>query len=228
MNERLLGLIPARRGSKRVPDKNGRAFAGTSLLGWAVRQGLQVAALNRLGLSTDSPAYLDIARREGLEETYLRPDNLATDQANSAEMALDYVDWLAREHGEAVSHVVLLQPTSPFRLAKHIDAAVGQWRRSGRPSLVSVTPAAPDSRFLVRRAADGRVERLDAALAPVYVLEGSIYITPVEMLRAGGRFWEQNSELFVVEHPHAFDIDTPEDFVAAEAMIASRTNEEAP
>lgn len=219
----LLGLIPARAGSKRVADKNGRPFAGTTLLQWSVRHALAARALDRVGLSTDSDRYRELAAASGLAEEYRRPDALATDQAGSAEVVLDYVDWLGARGGPAVTHVVLLQPTSPFRTAAAIDQSIDAWRRSGRPGLVSVSPAAPDHRFLVRADARTGLTRLDAALAPVHVLEGSLYITPVERLRATGKFWDADSLPWVVDHPRPHDIDTPEDFRMAERLLAGET-----
>lgn len=219
MSQHLLGLIPARCGSKRVPDKNGRPFAGTTLLQWSVHQAMAAKSLDAVGLSTDSLDYVELARKAGLEENYRRPAALGADTTGSADVILDYLDWLAGRGARMPTHVVLLQPTSPFRTAATIDNAIAAWRQSGRESLVSVTPTAPDHRFLVRDDGQGRLMRLDSALAPVYALEGSLYITPVALLRAQGRFWDENSLPFVVSHPRPFDIDTAEDFTAAQCLL---------
>lgn len=227
MTERLLGFIPARSGSKRVADKNLRPCAGESLIARTVRCALSVPALDGIGFSSDSPAYVAEARAAGLSVDYLRPAELATDEAGSAAVVVDYLDWLDRRDAGGYTHVVLLQPTSPLRRPADVVAAIRQWRASGRPSLVSVCPAAPDPRFLVRRTPDRGLVRLDQGLDPVYVLEGSIYITPVDMLRTRGKFWDDDSEAFVLSHPRPYDIDTEADFAAAEALLRSQRKETA-
>lgn len=218
---KLLGLITARGGSVRTPNKNARPFAGSSLIGIALREALAATELDLVGLSTDSKAYLALAREAGLHETYLRPGAIAGPDATSASCVLDYVQWLETQGGASVTHVATLQPTSPFRTASQIDAAIRDWRASGRASLVSAKPAAPapghvlsvnrETGAIVREGADGQRDFL--------VLDGAIYITPLAMLRDHGRFWDEDSAIFVTHYPRIYDIDAPEDFDAAEAIM---------
>ncbi|MFD2235484.1 cytidylyltransferase domain-containing protein [Phaeospirillum tilakii] len=215
---RLLGLLPARAGSKRIPDKNARPLAGKSLIARAVETARGASSLDALGFSTDSPRYLALARAAGLAEDYLRPAHLAGDQAGSAEMAADYLRWRAAR-GDVFTHLVLLQVTSPFRTAVQIDAAVAQWRASGRHSLVSVGLVA-DKGSLVFMERGGRRERL-AAEDRAYVLDGALYITPVEMILAEGRFFDSDAAFYVTSYPRWFDLDTPADWAMAEGILAS-------
>ena len=217
----LLGFIPARSGSVRAPHKNVRDFAGSSLLALAVTAAIEAERLDRVCLSTNSEDYAAKAADAGLTEGYRRPAHLATDTASGGDCVLDYLQWSDEAGLPPVSHVVMLQPTSPFRTAGDIDGAVDFWRHGGRPSLASVTPAAHNPRFVVSRdrktgkqIREGKGEDRD-----FYVLDGAIFITPVEMIRETGRFWNEESALYVRDYPVFYDIDTKADFAAAEAVL---------
>lgn len=216
----LLGIIPARAGSKRLIDKNIRPFAGSSLLKLAIDAALQARELDAIGISTDSEVYLQVARNAGLDETYRRPAHLATESASIADAVIDYLNWRISNRLVEPSHVILLQPTSPFRDASQIDSAVDMWRRSGKPSLVSVAGIIPSLDHLVFSDERGNIEgcqpsrKADAA----YVLDGAIFITPVEYLRTEKTFWNQESALFVNCYARPFDIDDETDFLNAQAI----------
>jgi CMP-N,N'-diacetyllegionaminic acid synthase len=217
----LLGFIPARSGSKRLPDKNVRQFGGSSLLTLAIKGAMRARGLDAVALSTDSEAYLTLARDAGLEEGYRRPPHLASDETSSADTVIDYLDWRVARSLLTPSHVVLLQPTSPFRDANQIDAAITAWRRSGKPGLVSVAAIIPDPAHLVFHDDYGRIvtcRSADKATA-AYILDGAIYIAPVELLRTEKLFWNNDSAVFVNRYPRPFDIDDETDFLAAEAIF---------
>jgi CMP-N-acetylneuraminic acid synthetase len=224
--EFLLGLVPARAGSKRVPDKNIRAFAGRSLLDLAVRAAIDAQGINEIALSTDSPDYVALVAAAGHREAYRRPVEVSGDDATSLDTVIDYLNWRNKQGLRQPSHLVLLQPTSPFRTAEMIDNAITAWRRSGKPSLVSATPAAPNSTYLVHRdqsGADGTLEIGDQA-RETYVLDGSLYITPYDMVMAENRFWNEHSEIFVIHYPRPYDIDSETDFRAAETLALADLN----
>jgi CMP-N,N'-diacetyllegionaminic acid synthase len=219
----IFALIPARAGSTRVADKNGRPFAGTSLIEIAITTALRVGGLDHVALSTDSDAYLATAGRLGLGTDYRRPAELAGADTPTAACVLDYAAWHERQGGAPLSHVLLLQPTSPFRTARQIEAALALWRRSGKPSLVSATRAAAKPALIVTRDANGRLERpgLAPQAAEYFTLDGAIYITPLAMIRDHGRFWDEASALYVTDYPCPHDIDTEADFAAAAALFAA-------
>jgi CMP-N,N'-diacetyllegionaminic acid synthase len=224
-SQRLLGLVPARAGSVRVPDKNIRPIAGKSLIARAVESALNVLALDDLGFSSDSPAYLDEARNAGLDEKYLRPANLALPDTTTSAVVIDYLDWMDISDRLMPTHVVLLQPTSPFRTQDTIGNAIDQWRSSGYDSLVSVKQAAPKPGMLILQHKDGGIHRSqELGYENSFCLDGSIYIAPVEMIRNSGQFWSEESTLFVTDYPLPYDIDTESDFAAAEALLRQHEN----
>lgn len=217
----LLAFIPARSGSVRAPNKNAREIAGMSLIERTVKAALATDAPDAVAFSSDSDAYIKLAREAGLHEFYKRPERLAADDIGTPECVLDYLDWNSDIGGTAFTHIVLLQPTNPFTTADDIDKAVALWRKSKKPSLASVTPAAHNTRFVVSRnretgkqVREGKNDDRD-----FYVLDGAIFITPVEMIRGAGRFWDEDSELYVKNYPIFFDIDTEADFRAAKLLL---------
>ena len=217
--ERLLGFIPARAGSVRVANKNMRPLAGTSLIARTVQTALDVSELDAVGFSSDEPGYIAEACSAGLDETYRRPDSIARSTTTTAETTCHYLDWRTETTGQVFTHVLLMQPTSPFRSADHIRDAVSRWRDTGCGSLVSAVPLQSGHLLL----ADEQTRALTRPLNQnAYLLDGSIYITPVQMIRETGRFWSQQSTVFPISYPCPFDIDTEEDFAAAALLLSGQ------
>jgi len=139
MTERgpIVGLIPARGGSKSIPRKNLALVAGRPLLAYTAQAALGAAGLDRVILSTDDGEIAAAGRSLGLDVPFLRPAALAGDEAGMVPVMRHMLDWLAEE-GIAEATLVLLQPTSPLRQARHIDEAVALLLDSGAETVVSV------------------------------------------------------------------------------------------
>jgi CMP-N-acetylneuraminic acid synthetase len=135
---RVLGVVPARGGSKGVPQKNLRLLAGRPLLAYTADAARASRRLARVILSTDDPAIADAGRALGLDVPFMRPGDLAADDTPMLPVLQHAVRELARGGFDA-DVAVLLQPTSPLRRAEHIDAAVDLLESSGADSVVSVT-----------------------------------------------------------------------------------------
>ncbi|MGQ0512034.1 MAG: acylneuraminate cytidylyltransferase family protein [Betaproteobacteria bacterium] len=136
---RVVGLIPARGGSKGIPDKNIAPCAGKPLLAWTCEAALGSRGLARTILSTDSEAIAVVGRACGVEVPFLRPAALSADETPSIEVMRHALDWL-REAGDAPEALALLQPTSPLRTARHIDEAVAILESGNADTVVSVVP----------------------------------------------------------------------------------------
>ena len=133
----VLGVVPARGGSKGVPDKNLRVVGGHSLLARTAAAARGSRRLTRTVVCTDSPDIAEAARAVGLDVPFQRPPERAADDTPILPVLRHVVEALAAE-GFRADVVVLLQPTSPFRRAEHIDAAVALLDDSGADSVVSV------------------------------------------------------------------------------------------
>jgi len=225
---RLLALVPARGGSKRLPGKNIRPLGGRPLLAWTIDAARESGVVCDVLLSTDDEAIAAVGRAHGALVPWLRPAALATDSASSSDVAIHALDWYEAERGK-VDGLILLQPTSPFRSPESIREAAHQFLDSGRVALVSLSPVSAHPAWCFRIAGEriepflgwDILERRSQELEPAYVLNGSIYILTPEQLRLTGSFVRPQTQPFVMREPTAaVDIDTAQDWEAAQAIVA--------
>ena len=136
---RVLGLIPARGGSKGVPGKNIKLLGGHPLLDYTARAALASRCLARVILSTDDEAIAAVGRSAGIEVPFLRPGELATDQAPTLPVIQHAVRYLEGQ-GDSFDAICLLQPTNPFRRPEDIDACIDLLEARKADAVVSVLP----------------------------------------------------------------------------------------
>ena len=223
----VIGLIPARGGSKRVPRKNISRCAGQPLLAWTARAALDSRALDRVILSTDDEEIAALGRSLGLEVPFLRPPEISQDEAPMLPVMLHALDW-ALEQGDAVEAQVLLQPTSPLRRSAHIDEAVTLFRESGAESLVSVVEVYHGQHPLVTyKLSDNRLAPYfpgqdPEGAPPAFARNGpAILINRPEVIRRGERLSE-DLVAYVMAPEDSLDIDTPFDLALADLLMARR------
>lgn len=224
----VVGILPARAGSKRVPRKNIKDCGGKPLLAWTCEAALAAASIDRLILSTDEQAVADIGRAHGADVPFLRPPNLAGDAAPMLPVIADVVARLGAA-GERPDAIVLLQPTSPLREARHIDEAVGLLR-GAMQSVVSVM-AVPGhvgrSKFMRRfQTADGPcvVDARDdlPQFDDLVIRNGpAIVVTRSAVIEAGMLYGDPLAAYEMPEEA-SIDIDTPLDFAVADALLRHR------
>lgn len=227
----VVGIIPARAGSKGVPDKNLRLLAGKSLLARACASARAARSLDRIIVSTEDAHIADAARQAGAEVPFLRPPDLAADDTPMLAVIRHALGSLA-ELGVAVEIVVLLQPTSPFRTSDDIDEAVGLLRTHTADSVVSVValdPAAhPEWQFRIE---DGELRRYMGApfsalptrrqeLGSTYVRNGVVYAFRAMNVARGGSLYGERVLALVMPADRSVNIDSWEDWRRAEAVLA--------
>lgn len=227
---RILGLIPARGGSKGVPRKNIRDLGGRPLLDWTLRVARAEPRLTDVMVSTEDREIAEIAKALGAWVPFLRSPAAATDAAKSLDVVLECLDRL-EDMGKTYEAVCLLQPTTPFRSERLLAACLDTFLDNDFTGLISVerVPAHyhPNWTFLpgltegelVPAQGKGSVVTRRQDLPPAYIRDGAIYVTRVETLRAGSFF---GSRLGYLENtdPRRVNIDTPEDFQRAETLAA--------
>jgi CMP-N,N'-diacetyllegionaminic acid synthase len=227
----VLGLVPARAGSKGVPGKNTRLLAGRPLLEYTAQAARESGVLHRVVLSTDSEQIAECGRRVGIDVPFMRPAALAQDDTPMLPVVEHALDELRRKGWEP-EMVVLLQPTSPLRKPAHIRAAVEHLQRTAADSVVSVVPVpqhlSPD---YVMRVEDGRLRpflpegvrvtrRQDAR--PAYVRDGTVYAFRTTTLRRFGSIYGDDCRPLVLDADESLSIDTAADWAAAERALAGR------
>ena len=134
----VLGVIPARGGSKGIPDKNLVPLGGKPLIAWTCDAARASRSLTDVVVTTDDPRIADVVRQRGVTRVISRPAPLAEDDTPMLPVLRHAVEEYERGGGQ-VDTVVLLQPTSPLRRGTHVDAAVALLNESGADCVVSVT-----------------------------------------------------------------------------------------
>lgn len=228
---RILAVVPARGGSKRLPGKNIRPLAGLPLIAWTIRAAKASGMFSDVLVSTDAEEIAVIAREHGALAPWLRPPDISGDTATSIDVALHAVSAYEAVSG-SVGSLMLLQPTSPFRSAETIRSAVELHVQAGMAPVVSVCPAAAHPAWCFRIEDDGCMQRyldIDSLtlrsqdLLPAYQLNGAIYLTTVEDLRREHSFVSARTRALVVSQPvESLDIDDYWDWQIAECVIAAR------
>lgn len=227
---RVIALIPARGGSKRLPGKNIKLLAGVPLIGWTIQTAQASACFVDVLVSTDDQHIADVARQYGANVPWLRPSELATDTASSIDVVLHAIDAWENAHGSADA-VMLLQPTSPFRSVESIKRAVKLFdsTRGCRP-VVSVCQAASHPAWCFRTTPFGiepylgwdRVHVRSQDLEPAWTLNGAIYLSSVNRLRQERSFLAPDTQALVIDNfNESIDVDTFEDFAKCEAALTN-------
>ena len=226
----VLGVIPARGGSKGLPDKNLRVVAGRSLLAHAVEVARASRRLTRVVLSTDDPAIARAGEALGVEVPFMRPADLAADDSPMLPVLQHAVRTLA-EGGFAPDAVVLLQPTSPLRRAEHVDAAIEMLERTGADSVVSVVEV--PHRFnpvsvlslhgdRLRPQAAGPLVTRRQDKPRVFARNGPAVLAVRTHVLAGGSLYGDDSRGMVMSARESLDIDDAWDLEVAELMLSKR------
>lgn len=219
---RVLGLIPARGGSKGVPGKNLRKVGGRTLIEWTTRSAL-ASRLERTVISTDSEEIAAEAIRCGVEVPFVRPAKLATDTS----LSIDVVQHALSALSETWDAVMLLQPTSPFRTAADIDTCITMLETTDADSVISVKNVGDHHPARMKYMVDGVLTDPPFAedyegkprqqLAPMFLRNGAIYLTKTEVLLAGS-FKGTVSLGYVMTEHRSVNIDTEFDLVVAETL----------
>ena len=224
---RILGLILARGGSKRLPGKNVRPLMGKPLLAWSVEAALACPAIARTVVSTDSQEIADAALAAGAEVPFLRPAPLAQDRSTSADAALHALDFL-EQAGDHFDAVILLEPTSPLRARGDLPAVVQllTQRWDDCDAVVSVGKVQLEQPEVMKAlGADGLLSpwvanHVAPAEKPVaWFPYGVAYAVKVAALRAHRSFYPPRVIGYPIARWQNYEVDDEFDFLCIEAVL---------
>ncbi|MCC5828292.1 MAG: acylneuraminate cytidylyltransferase family protein [Phycisphaeraceae bacterium] len=226
----LLAVIPARGGSKGIPDKNLAFVADKPLLAWTIEAARSSACVDRIILSTDCPRIRRLGLTLGAEAPFIRPEHLATDEASGMDVLLDVLQRL--EESRALPEwVCYLQPTSPLRLAADIDAAFALARTRDADTVLSVTAVSQHPSWMRRMDDDQKLttpvwasHRADTrqGLPALQVLNGAIYLAKTRFILKNRSWLSENSFGFRMPPERSIDIDEPWQMRMAELLLLDR------
>lgn len=221
----LLALIPARGGSKGIPRKNIRSFCGKPLIHWSINAALAASSVDQVVVSTDDPEIADVAKSCGADVPFLRPVEYATDTASSIDVVLHALEALPY-----VSHVLLLQPTSPLRIVFDIESIVALHKQFSTSSAVSLTRSGKHPSWMYSLSQNNRLESLlkfdpvhcRQQLPPAYVVNGALYLASRDFLMSKRTFISTTTVGYVMPPERSVDIDSPLDWHWAEFLIGQK------
>ncbi len=232
----ILALIPARGGSKGIPHKNIRDFAGYPLIAWSIAAGLQANAVNRVIVSTDDKEIAAVAREYGAETPFMRPRELALDRTNDLPVFEHALKWLEDIEGYKPDIIVQLRPTSPIRPKDCVDSAVRTLiENSSADSVRGIVPAGQNPHKMWRfngydkpmkplLEVEGISEPYNAPrqiLPPVYWQTGQIDVIRTSTISRKHSLTGSVVYPLVIDARYTVDIDTLADWAKSEALVTS-------
>lgn len=223
---RILALITARGGSKRLPGKNIRILGGKPLIVWSIDVAKDIPEICDILVSTDNSAIAEIARVAGALVPWLRPAELASDTASSTDVALHALDWYENERGN-VDGLLILQPTSPFRSQETVIRGIALFKANQNRPVIGVSPSESHPMWCFRLEDDtmrpfidggGHLRSQDLPLA--YVVNGAFYLIKPDNLKKTHSFFSDAMVPLLVSNPlESVDIDTEFDWRIAELCL---------
>ncbi len=230
---KVLGIIPARGGSKGVPRKNIRSLCGKPLLAYTIESALRAKRLTRTVLSTEDEEIADVGMRLGIEVPFLRPKQLAQDTSPTFPVVLHALETL-EFGGDSFDAVCLLQPTNPLRRSVDIDACIDLLENSDADSVISVLPVPEEHNphWVYRMCVDGALKLFTEEptpiarrqdLPPAFHREGSVYVTKTTVIRTLRSLYGKRILGYEMPREYSSNIDTLEDWRALEARMSEAT-----
>ena len=227
----VLGVIPARGGSKGVPGKNIRPVHGKPLIAYSIECGLKCPSIDHLIVTTDSQEIADIARKWGADVPFLRPKELAGDTAPMLPVMQHAVIAAEEYYDRRLSTLVLLDPTGPLRVVDDVEGCLKLFRDSDCDAVISGNTAHRSPYFNMVMENDGYVclviptseaigRRQDSP--PVYDLNTVVWVYSREALMEEAARIPARTLLYVVPPERAIDIDTELDFKILEFLMGER------
>lgn len=227
-NLRVLGLIPARGGSKGIPGKNIALLSGKPLLAYTAEAAREAQRLASVILSTDDERIAEVGRKCGLETPFMRPAELAQDDTPMLPVVQHAIRVLERQ-GRHFDAVCLLQPTSPLRSSATIDACIDLLERAAADAVITVCEVphtynphwvyfgSPEKGLRLSTGEGEPISRRQA-LPPSYHREGSVYVTRRDVVMESNSLYGKRVMGYVVDQETSVNIDEPKDLVRAGIM----------
>lgn len=220
-DKKILGIIPARSGSKGIKDKNIKPLLGEPLIKYTIDAALNSNMIDDLIVSTDSKTYANISKELGAKVPFLREDYLASDEAKTSDVIIDILEKINEDY----DYFILLQPTSPLRNENHIKEAIKLGVDSECDSVVSVCEV--DHSPMIMNTLDEDLSLFNFIKSSnrrqdnekFYRINGAIYISKVNHYKKTKDFYLENSKAYIMDRRDSIDIDDILDFQIAEAIM---------
>lgn len=232
--KKVLTVIPARSGSKGLPNKNIKKLLGHPLIAWSINSANKSKYVDDVVVSTDSAEIAQIANKYGARTPFLRPANLAKDEASTFDTLEHAINFISKEEGLNYDYILLIEPTSPQRTNLDIDNAFEKLTANvNASSIVGVAKTeSQNPAFLIRMDKNNFISGYEDPKMPVvrrqdlknkvFFFEGSIYISEINSFFIERSFYHKNTIGFEFPKWKSFEIDDLDDFIIIESLMKSR------
>ncbi len=227
--KKILAIILARGGSKRLPNKNILPLGGKPLIVWSIDEAKKSKYIDTVMVTTDSQEIYDVAQRHGAELPFLRPAELAQDETKSIDVILHALDFYK---DKKFDDVIIFQPTSPLRDVDDIDGAIEFFYGKNATSVVGVCEVehSPlwsntlDESLSMDNFLDDKYNNFRSQDLPVYYrINGAFYMSKIDSVIDTKTFFiKHDIYAYVMSQEHSADIDTKLDFIIAEALLKQK------
>lgn len=223
----FLAIIPARSGSKGLPNKNIKELCGKPLMAWSIEAGLQSKYIDEVVVSTDSKLYAEIAKNYGAQAPFLRPQELSLDTSTTFDSIKHTIDFYKNQLNKTFDYTVLLEPTSPLRDTNDIDLMIERLLSNDNDSITSIGEIS-EHPSIVKKIIDGRIVPFSNEILqttrrqdnlPAYFPYGVAYIAKTEILLQEKTFYTERCDFFIIKRWQCYEIDDLFDFICIEAIM---------
>ncbi len=227
----VLGIITARSGSKGLPGKNIKMLAGKPLIAWTIESAIKSSALNKVIVSTDSVEIAEISREYGAEVPFIRPKELAQDDSPHIDVVTHAIEWLMNNENQYPDYIMLLQPTSPLRIAKDIDRSVGIAEKYNADSIISVHKTHDHPYFMRHITESGMlVDFMEKPkgylprqlLTPMFYENGAVYLLRRDFFLEYKAWYANKTYPYVMPAERSLQIDNLWEFHLAELILCDK------
>ncbi|MCT4616238.1 MAG: acylneuraminate cytidylyltransferase family protein [Marinifilaceae bacterium] len=229
---KILAIIPARGGSKRLKNKNILNLLSKPLIAWSIEVAKKSKYITEVVVSTDSPEIAEASKKFGAKVPFMRPDYLSSDTATSYDAVEHCIHYYKEELGKEYDYVLLLQPTSPLRTTEDIDNAIELVLEKKADSVVSMCECEHSPLWANTLPEDHSINDFDKKeykdlrsqdLPIHYRYNGAIYLSKTSRLLKEKTFnFSSNSYAYIMNQENSVDIDTKLDFMIAETIMNRR------
>lgn len=223
---RVVGIIPARSGSKGLKNKNIKMLKGKPLIAYTIEAAIESGIFDKVVVSTDRQVYAEIAKKYGADVPFLRPEHLAGDTVPTNDVIIDLLEKL-KDQGEEFDCLMILQPTSPLRSSDDIKRAIDLMKEKNANAVVSLCEVEHSPLYMGQVPDDLRIDafinkdigcrRQD--LPKYYRLNGAIYLMKTGYFLKFQDYYKENCFAYLMDKERSIDIDDEIDFKMAELML---------
>lgn len=232
-NKKIIGIIPARGGSKGLKNKNIKFFLDKPLISWSIEVGLKSKYIDEVMVTTDSSEVLEIAKNYGAKVPFIRPDELSSDTATSMDVIFHALNYYQDELNQGYDYIILLEPTSPQRTVHDIDDAIEKLINNTQATALVSTSKVESCHpsYMIKKLEDGFFEGYENKdinitrrqdFVDLYFIDGSLYISQIDVLFEKRSFYHNRTLCYDVPKWKSLEIDDLDDFLMIEALMKER------